>query len=50
MEKEVNTKRENKKKGFFARLIEKVDRKIEEKARKSPCSCGPKGGNNSCCS
>ena len=40
-----------KKKGFIARLIEKLDKKMEEKAKSAPC-CSPKdkheGG--SCCS
>lgn len=50
MDKEPNSKKENKTKGFFARLVEKVDKKMEEKAKKNPCSCSPKDGNNSCCS
>lgn len=50
MDKELNLKKENKTKGFFARLAEKIDRKMEERAKKSPCSCSPKDKNNSCCS
>lgn len=49
MDKEVNTKKGNKAKGFFTRLIEKIDKKMEEKAKKNPCSCSPKDRNNSCC-
>lgn len=38
-----------KKKGFFARLFERLDKKLEEKAKDSGCcsSNKPKGG--SCC-
>lgn len=51
MDKELNSNKENKPKGFFARLVEKIDKKIEEKAKKSSCSCGSgKNGENSCCS
>jgi hypothetical protein len=50
MDKELNSNKENKTKGFFAWLVEKIDKKMEEKAKKSPCSCSPKDGNNSCCS
>lgn len=32
MNKDLNSRKENKAKGFFARLVEKVDKKIEEKA------------------
>lgn len=50
MDKELNPKKENKKKGFVARFIEKIDRKMEEKAKKNPCSCSSgKNGGNSCC-
>lgn len=40
-----------KKKGFFAKLIEKIDKKMEEKA-KSSCCCKPKDDSkgDSCCS
>ena len=39
------------KKGFFAKLIEKLDKKIEEKAKAKPC-CGSddKKEGKSCCS
>lgn len=50
MDKELNPKKENKRKGFFARFVEKIDKKMEEKTRKSPCSYSPKDGNKSCCS
>jgi hypothetical protein len=39
------------KKGFFSRMFEKLDRKMEEKAKSQPCCPKPtdKGG-GSCCS
>ena len=42
--------KEEKKKGFFARLLEKIDKKLEEKSKKTGCGCQP-GGNKegSCC-
>ena len=39
------------KKGFFARLFDKIDKKLEEKA-KSGCCCSKgdnNGGKKSCC-
>ena len=41
---------EKKKKGFLAKLIEKIDKKLEEKA-KSKCCCGPKDDSkdDKCC-
>lgn len=50
MDKELNSKKENKAKRFFSRLAEKIDDKMKEKAKKGACSCKPKDGNNSCCS
>ena len=33
-----------KKKGFFKKLVDKVDKKMKEKAESSTCSCcGPSG-------
>jgi len=44
-------KKDKPKKGFFARLMDKLDKRMEEKAKAAPC-CSPKdkpeGG--SCCS
>jgi hypothetical protein len=41
---------EKKKKGFIARILEKLDKKMEEKAAKSSCCCGPdKKKGQSCC-
>ena len=44
-------KNPEKKKGFLAKLIKKLDKKMEEKAKAKPCCGGkdkPKGG--LCCS
>lgn len=41
-------KNAEKKKKFFARLIEKLDKKMEEKAKEKPCCSKEKG--KSCCS
>ncbi len=40
------------KKGFFAKLFDKLDKKLEEKAKSGPCCCKSdnKEGNKSCCS
>ncbi|MDI6606073.1 MAG: hypothetical protein QME65_02895 [Candidatus Omnitrophota bacterium] len=47
-----NEKKEVKKKGFFARIFDKLDKKIEAKAKEGKsCCCGPADNNkNSCCS
>lgn len=42
--------KENKKKGFFARFIEKLDKKMEEKAKKGSCCCGSGKKDDPCCS
>jgi hypothetical protein len=42
--------KEEKKKGFFARLVEKLDKKLEAKAKKTGSCCGSEKDNgNSCC-
>ena len=39
-----------KKKSFFGKLIEKLDKKMEEKAKAKPCCDGKdKGKGKSCC-
>jgi len=40
------------KKGFFVRLLDKIDKKMEEKAKSSSCCCksNDKEGKKSCCS
>jgi hypothetical protein len=48
MEKEINKK--EKKKGFFAKLFETVDKKLADKAKKAGSCCGSKEGDgDSCC-
>jgi len=48
MEKEEKAPEKNKK-GIFGRLMEKLDKKLEEKSKKTPC-CGPnKDKGSSCC-
>ena len=39
-----------KKKGFFSRLIEKLDQKMEEKAKAASCCCKSNKKDKSCCS
>ena len=42
---------QNKKKGFFGKMIEKLDKKMEDKAKKSSC-CGEgsdQGKGSPCC-
>lgn len=47
-----NEKKEARKKGFFSRIFDKLDKKMEAKAKgQKPCCCGPADDNkNSCCS
>jgi len=47
-----NKLEEKKKKGFFSRLIDKLDKKMEEKSKASSCGCksNNQGENKSCCS
>ncbi len=48
-----NKKQTNKtkgKKGFIAKVIDKLDKKLEEKAKKTPCcDKSDKKGGSSCC-
>lgn len=37
-----------KKKGFFAKLIDSFDKKIEEKSKEKKCSCCQDSKNNKC--
>lgn len=51
MEKEKNLNQEGKRKSFWGRFIEKLDQKMQEKAKKSNCCCSSnKKGSDSCCS
>ena len=38
-----------KKKGFIARLMEKLDKKLEEKSKTNGCCSASKGKGPSCC-
>lgn len=51
MKNNDNKSKDDRKKSFFARLLDKLDKKMEEKAKSLPCCPKPldKGG-NSCCS
>jgi len=50
MDQKNEEKKESKAKGFFGRLFDKVDKKLEEKAKKNSCSCcGDKPEKKSCC-
>jgi len=51
MDKKTNPSQNPKPKGFFARLAEKLDQKLLEKSKSSPC-CGSntKSKDSSCCS
>ena len=46
---------EENQKGFFVKLFEKLDKKLEAKSKQSGCCCGPKkdgkdSDRDSCCS
>ena len=50
MEQKNTGKREGKVKKFFARLIGKLDKKLEEKSKNSKSCCGGgSSGEGSCC-
>lgn len=49
--KDNNNAKKSSKKSFFARLFDKLDKKIEEKAKNSKSCCNnSKPGDKSCCS
>ena len=52
MEEEAEKYWEGKKakKGFFSGMFEKLDKKMEEKAKSGPCCKSSDKGGNSCCS
>ena len=51
MKEKSEIKNEAKKKSFFAKVFEKLDKKMQEKAKSAPCCCKPRDkGDNSCCS
>jgi len=42
---------EKTKKGFFTKMVDKLDRIMQEKAKSKSCCCGEdKANNKSCCS
>ena len=48
----ADDKKSVEKKGFFARLMEGLDKKMEAKAKSGGCCCGPKSKdaeNKKCC-
>ena len=49
---ESKPEEKNAKKGFFSRLIDKLDKKLQEKANSSSCCCNKSNdkGSKSCCS
>ncbi len=51
MIKKTEGKKINKVKQLFSHLFERLDKKMEEKAKSQSCCCKPTGKeNNSCCS
>ena len=48
MEKQETIK-EEKKKGIFGRMMEKLDKKFEEKSKKTSCCGSDKDEGSSCC-
>lgn len=49
MEEKNNKDTKAKKKGFFGRLADKLDKKMQEKAKSSPCCYSSQSRDNSCC-
>jgi len=50
MENNRETRKKNKLQLFFSRLAEKIDKKMEEKAKENPCCCNrDKSKDNQCC-
>lgn len=49
MESKLEVKKSGK--GFFAKLFDKLDKKMQEKAKSNPCCCkgDDKEGKKSCC-
>jgi hypothetical protein len=51
MNQKAEGKKTNKVKQFFSQLLNKVDKKMEEKAKSRPCCCKPVDKESgSCCS
>jgi hypothetical protein len=49
MTQDPTVKQVEKKKGFFAKLIDRLDKKLEDKAKKSNCCSSGKSKGGSCC-
>jgi hypothetical protein len=49
MTEQLSSNKPTKRKGFVARLIEKLDKKLEEKARQQPCCARSKDEQKSSC-
>lgn len=47
--KKQKIKDKEKKKGIFTRMMEKLDKKLEEKSKKSTCCGSNKDKGSSCC-
>lgn len=51
MKEKSSTKNEAKKKSFFAKAIERLDKRMQERAKSTSCCCGPSDKESgSCCS
>lgn len=50
MSEQNSNVKETKKKSFLARWFEKLDKKMEEKAKSQSCCCKSKDKDSSCCS
>jgi hypothetical protein len=49
MTQDPSPKQVEKKKGFLAKLIDRLDKKLEDKAKKSNCCSSGKSKGGSCC-
>ncbi len=45
----IESTKDKKKKGFFGRIMDKLDKKLEEKSKKSSCCGSDKDKGSSCC-
>ena len=50
MEKDIKNEKISKKKSVFSKLIEKLDKKMQEKAKSGKCCCSDSAEDKSCCS
>jgi hypothetical protein len=46
---EKKNQKSGKAKGFFGKLVDKLDKKMKEKANAPRCCCGDDSKNSSCC-